>query len=77
MIFGERGMTRKSVGNWTSTKVPLWEADCVQFWRAGLPFELRDVTEDEHYIFVAQFSAAHDLAVTRDGTTVVFRPRES
>ena len=66
-----RRMTK--VGNWTSTTVPLWETDCVEFWRAGLPFELRDVTEEAHYLFVARFSAAHDLVVSREGTTVVFR----
>jgi hypothetical protein len=69
-------MTKNKVGNWTSTKVPLWENDCMQFWRAGLPFELRDVSEEEHYLFVVQFAAAHDLAVFREGTTVTFRPRE-
>jgi len=62
------------VSNWTSTKVPLWEADCLQFWRAGLPFEVRDVTEEAHYLFVARFSAAHDLVVSREGTSVVFSP---
>ena len=46
----------------------------MQFWRAGLPFELRDVTEEAHYLFVARFSAAHDLVVSREGTTVVFEP---
>ena len=66
------GMSK--VGNWTSTTVPLWETDCVQFWRAGLPFELRDVTEESHYLFVARFSAAHDLVVSREGTSVIFRP---
>ena len=65
----------KNARNWTSTKVPLWEADCLQFWRAGLPFELRDVTEEEHYLFVARFSAAHDLVVSREDTTVVFSPK--
>ena len=64
----------RKVGNWTSTTVPLWETDCMQFWRAGLPFELRDVTEEAHYLFVARFSAAHDLVVSREGTTVVFEP---
>jgi hypothetical protein len=54
----------------------MWEADCVQFWRAGQPFELREVTEEEHYLFVAQFAAAHDLAVSREGTTVTFRPKQ-
>ena len=74
LILGQRRMTTRA-GNWTSTKVPLWETDCMQFWRAGLPFELRDVTEEGHYMFVAQFAAAHDLAVMREGTTVVFRPK--
>jgi hypothetical protein len=26
----------------------MWETDCVQFWRTGLSFELRNVTTAEH-----------------------------
>jgi hypothetical protein len=64
----------KLVTNWTSTKVPLWETDCLQFWRAGQPFELRDVSTEEHFLFVARFAKAHELEVRRDGTTVIFQP---
>lgn len=70
-------MSRRAVTNWTSTKVPLWETDCLQFWRAGLPFQLRDVSTAEHDRFVRQFAAAHDLEVTRDGSTVLFEPRSA
>jgi hypothetical protein len=68
-------MKKKAVTNWTSTQVPLWETDCIQFWRAGQPFQLRDVSTEEHYLFVARFAGAHDLDVSRDGTTVTFCPR--
>ena len=54
----------------------MWETDCMQFWRAGLPFELRDVVDDAHYMFVARFAAAHDLNVSREGASVIFRPKE-
>lgn len=64
-------MIKKPV-NWTSTKVPLWETDCLQFWRAGRPFELRDVCTDDHFQFVAQFAKAHHLEVQRDGERVYF-----
>ena len=67
-------MIKRAITNWTSTTVPLWETDCLQFWRAGQPFELRDVRLDEHFRFVAQFSAAHELEVTREGDRVTFRP---
>lgn len=65
----------KVVTNWTSTTVPLWETDCIQFWRAGQPFQLRDVSTEEHFLFIAQFSNAHNIAVRRDGTVVTFEPR--
>jgi hypothetical protein len=63
---------RKAAINWTSTEVPMWEMDCVQFWRTGLPFELRNVTTDEHAAFVERFAAAHQLTVQREGSNVQF-----
>jgi hypothetical protein len=69
-------MTKKSV-NWTSTKVPLWETDCLQFWRAGQPFEVRDVTTEDHLLFVARFAEAHELEIRQDGSTVIFSLPES
>jgi hypothetical protein len=68
-------MKKKAITNWTSTKVPLWETDCVQFWRAGQPFELRDVSTEDHHMFVARFANMHNLDVSRDGDRVVFSPR--
>lgn len=68
-------MNRKNVSNWTSTTVPLWETDCLQFWRAGLPFQLRDVTSEDHFLFVARFAKAHNLDIRQDGSTVTFEPR--
>ncbi len=66
------GGMRKAAINWTSTEVPMWETDCVQFWRTGLPFELRNVTTDEHDAFVQRFAEAHQLTVERYGNTVCF-----
>ena len=57
--------------NWTSTKVPLWQSDCENFWRSGRPFELRGVN-DEHMLFVEQFSRLFGLGFARQGHTVVF-----
>ena len=77
LLFGQsKGMTKKAVTNWTSTRVPLWETDCLQFWRAGLPFELRDVTTEGHFLFVARFAKAHELEVQLEGNAVVFRHPE-
>ena len=66
---------RKAITNWTSTTVPLWETDCLQFWRAGQPFQLRDVSTEEHSRFIARFSRDNDLEVQRQGSTVTFQPR--
>jgi hypothetical protein len=63
---------RKAAINWTSTEVPMWEMDCVQFWRTGLPFELRNVTTEEHEAFVERFASAHQLTVEQYGSTVLF-----
>ncbi len=63
---------KKAAINWSSTEVPMWETDCVQFWRTGLPFELRNVTTAEHDAFVERFASAHQLSVEREGNTVIF-----
>ena len=63
--------------NWTSTEVPRWETDCVQFWRTGMPFELRNVITAEHDEFVQRFAAAHQLLLEREGSTVRFSPSGS
>jgi hypothetical protein len=55
----------------------MWETDCVQFWRTGLSFELRNVTTAEHDEFVRRFALAHQLATEREGTTVRFFPAQS
>lgn len=69
-------MIKKAV-NWTSTKVPMWEMDCLQFWRAGQPFELRDVLTEEHLLFVSHFANAHELEVEREGDSILFLPRDA
>ena len=58
--------------NWTSTKVPLWQLDCQNFWRAGTAFEIRDV-KDEDRPFIETFAASHHLSYTRRGETVIFQ----
>jgi hypothetical protein len=59
--------------NWTSTKVPLWQLDCQNYWRAGSPFEIRDVTTDEDRQFIETFAVSHNLSFTRRGDSVVFQ----
>jgi hypothetical protein len=58
--------------NWTSTRVPLWQIDCENFYRSGHPIELRDVTTNEHKQFVAAFAQRHQLRIIERGTTVRF-----
>ena len=58
--------------NWTTTTVPLWAVDCAEYVKVGRPFELRDVTTDEHLRFVELFAARHNLKATTKGTTVLF-----
>jgi hypothetical protein len=58
--------------NWTSTKVPLWQLDCQNYWRAGTAFEVRDVTKDQDVNFIETFATSHGLSYTRKGSTVYF-----
>ena len=60
------------VVNWTSATVPMWQIDCQNFWRAGLPFEIRDICKDEDIRFIETFATSHNLSYKRQGTTVLF-----
>lgn len=51
----------------------MWQADCENFYRALLPFQLRDVGP-EHQSFMDAFTKAHDLECIREGSTVTFYP---
>ena len=62
----------KKVVNWTSATVPMWQIDCQNFWRAGLPFEVRDISTDEEIRFVETFATSHHLTYKRQGSTVLF-----
>lgn len=58
--------------NWTSTQVPMWQLDCQNFWRAGSPFEVRNVVTNEDKHFIEVFARSHNLSFTREGDTVRF-----
>ena len=58
--------------NWTSTKVPMWQLDCQNFWRAGSAFEVRDVASDEDKQFIEIFASSHNLTFTRFGNSALF-----
>ncbi len=62
----------KKVVNWTSAKVPMWQMDCQNFWRAGLPFEVRNVSEEEDVKFIETFASSHSLNYVRKGETAYF-----
>jgi hypothetical protein len=63
--------------NWTTTKVPLWQADCENFRKAGPPFELRDVTAQEHLTFIKDFATRNRLKLKRAGSVVRFEIESS
>ncbi|HTG44568.1 MAG TPA: hypothetical protein VK633_08550 [Verrucomicrobiae bacterium] len=50
----------------------MWEIDCIQFWRAGLPFQVRNVVTPEHEKFISDFAASHGLLIERAGPVAVF-----
>lgn len=52
--------------------MPLWQVDCENFRRTGKPFELRNVTTDEHRDFLEQFAARYELAFELNDTTARF-----
>jgi hypothetical protein len=58
--------------NWTSTKVPMWQLDCQNFWRAGSTFEVRDVSTEEDKKFIEIFANSHNLPFTRRENSFVF-----
>ena len=62
----------KKVVNWTSATVPMWQLDCQNFWRAGLPFEVRDICTEEDIQFIEVFAASHNLTYARQGNSVLF-----
>lgn len=46
----------------------------MEFWKVGRPFELRDVTTEEHIRFVFAFAARAKWNSKKDGTSVIFSP---
>lgn len=58
--------------NWTSTTVPLWQIDLDNFRKVGGPFQLKDVTTDEHRAFIKVFCARYDVKVRMAGNTAIF-----
>jgi len=50
----------------------MWQTDCDNFRRAGSPFELRDITTEEHRRFAQLFAQDHGLRMTERGTSVLF-----
>lgn len=76
MIAGE-GAANLSAMNWTSTEVPMWQVDCVEFHRVGRPFEVREVKTGDHESFIEAFAAHNGLETVREGSTVRFFSRPS
>jgi len=62
--------------NWTSTTVPMWQIDCENFRKVGGTFHLKDVSTEEHLMFVKLFCARYDYSVKMAGTTAIFSKDE-
>ena len=58
--------------NWVSTQIPMWQIDCETYRKAGRPFELRDVSSEDHLKFVEFFCSRYALTCEKNGTTVRF-----
>jgi hypothetical protein len=58
--------------NWTSAKVPLWEADCEEFRRAGRPFEVRHVDTEEAVKILERFATKYGLRYQRKANLYKF-----
>jgi hypothetical protein len=71
-ILGKEAM--KAVRNWTSTKVPMWQDDMVNFWRAGSPFEIREVSTEEEKALITRFAQQHHLDLIERGKTLILTP---
>ena len=62
--------------NYTSTTVPMWQIDCEELARRGRLFELRDVSDEEHFQFVQGWARRNGWSHSRSQTTVTFHPPE-
>jgi hypothetical protein len=62
------------LAHWTTTAASLWQIDCENFRKANCPFELLEVTSEEHRRFVEAFAARYGLRCRYEGTNVVFEP---
>ena len=60
--------------NWTSTQVPMWQEDMINFWRAGSPFEIREVSTEGEKAIIAKFAQEHDLDLIQRGKTFILSP---
>lgn len=65
----------RAVRNWTSTKVPMWQEDMVNFWRAGSAFEIREVSSEEERSLITRFAQQHDLDLIERGKTLILSPK--
>jgi hypothetical protein len=65
----------RAVRNWTSTQVPMWQEDIVNFWRAGSPFEVREVSTEEEKAIITRFAQQHDLELIERGKTLILEPK--
>jgi hypothetical protein len=55
----------------------MWQIDCDNFRKVGGIFQLKDVTTEEHQMFIKLFCARYDYSVKMAGTTAIFSKAET
>jgi hypothetical protein len=55
----------------------MWQIDCDNFRKVGGIFHLKDVTTEEHQMFIKLFCARYDYSVKMAGTTAIFSKAET
>jgi hypothetical protein len=55
----------------------MWQIDCENYRKVGGVFQLKDVSTEEHQMFIKLFCARYDYSVKMAGTAAIFSKAES
>jgi hypothetical protein len=55
----------------------VWQIDCENYRTAGGPFQIKDVSTEEHQMFIKLFCERYGYAAKMAGTTAEFSKAES
>ena len=53
----------------------MWQEDIINFWRAGSPFEIREVSTEEDKSIISKFAHQHELDLIERGKTLILSPK--